>query len=159
MKSGTDFAGQQICLTRILFFSMIDRPRDGQGETMKKTMLMIGMLVFATALTAQQGQKGNAVCRADSQKFCKDVKPGQGRIYQCLSANKASLTPECAAHVDEVQKNVKAKMANCQNDIAKFCSTVEPGEGRIYNCLKANEASLEPACKTALTKNNNYKTN
>ncbi len=115
-------------------------------------MLMIGMLLFATALTAKHDPKDHAVCRADKQKFCKDVKPGEGRIYECMSANKARLTPECAAHVEAAHQNLKAKLNACKNDIGKFCSNVEPGEGRIIHCLEENEASLEPACKTALKK-------
>lgn len=37
----------------------------------------------------------------------------------------------------------------CQGDIEKFCKNVEPGGGRIIQCLKQNEASLSDACKKA----------
>ncbi len=36
-------------------------------------------------------------CRADVTKFCKDVRPGRGRILQCLKQNEAELSPECKA--------------------------------------------------------------
>lgn len=34
-------------------------------------------------------------CKADTQKDCKDVKPGGGRILQCLKQHEASLSPSC----------------------------------------------------------------
>jgi hypothetical protein len=34
-------------------------------------------------------------CKADAQKNCKDVKPGGGRVLQCLKKNEATLSPEC----------------------------------------------------------------
>ena len=37
----------------------------------------------------------------------------------------------------------------CLADIEMFCKGIEPGEGRILNCLKENEASLSPSCKAA----------
>lgn len=34
-------------------------------------------------------------CKADMEKNCKDVKPGGGRILQCLKQHEATLSPEC----------------------------------------------------------------
>ncbi|HXX57814.1 MAG TPA: cysteine rich repeat-containing protein [Thermodesulfovibrionales bacterium] len=38
----------------------------------------------------------------------------------------------------------------CAGDVAKFCGTVQPGEGRIAQCLRQNEAQLSPGCKVHL---------
>ena len=35
----------------------------------------------------------------------------------------------------------------CSADVQKFCASVQPGGGRIMECLKAHEADLSPACK------------
>ena len=35
----------------------------------------------------------------------------------------------------------------CAADVQKFCASVQPGGGRIMECLKAHEADLSPACK------------
>ncbi|MFL5309943.1 MAG: cysteine rich repeat-containing protein [Myxococcales bacterium] len=35
----------------------------------------------------------------------------------------------------------------CKEDAARLCQGVEPGEGRILQCLKQHEADLSPACK------------
>ena len=48
-------------------------------------------------------------CRADFQKFCADVRPGSGRVAQCLLAHRDGLSPACrdalvkvgAEHADE----------------------------------------------------------
>lgn len=36
-------------------------------------------------------------CAADRDKFCKDIKKGEGRIYNCLVENTTQLSPECSA--------------------------------------------------------------
>jgi hypothetical protein len=35
----------------------------------------------------------------------------------------------------------------CAADVQKFCASVQPGGGRIMECLKSHEADLSPACK------------
>lgn len=35
----------------------------------------------------------------------------------------------------------------CKEDIAKFCPSVKPGEGRIMKCLSDHEADLSPECR------------
>jgi hypothetical protein len=35
----------------------------------------------------------------------------------------------------------------CKEDAARLCQGVEPGEGRIVQCLEQHEADLSPACK------------
>ena len=34
-------------------------------------------------------------CHDDALKFCKDVRPGEGRILQCLKGHQNELSPEC----------------------------------------------------------------
>jgi len=38
-------------------------------------------------------------CRADAEKFCKGVKPGEGRILRCLEPHRAELSPGCASEI------------------------------------------------------------
>jgi hypothetical protein len=35
----------------------------------------------------------------------------------------------------------------CAGDIARFCGNIEPGMGRIADCLRQNEAQLSPGCR------------
>jgi len=50
------------------------------------------------------------------------------------------------------QMNPAARTAlqACKPDIARFCSQVPPGEGRIKACMKANLPGLSEPCKEAL---------
>ncbi len=39
----------------------------------------------------------------------------------------------------------------CAEDVAKFCKDVQPGGGRMAQCLKAHENELSGACKEHMT--------
>jgi len=43
-------------------------------------------------------------CKDDVMNFCKDVKPGGGRILQCLKEHQNALSPECKAKMVEGAK-------------------------------------------------------
>lgn len=40
----------------------------------------------------------------------------------------------------------------CAGDIATFCKDVQPGGGRILQCLQANQTSLSPACQVRIAR-------
>jgi hypothetical protein len=42
--------------------------------------------------------------------------------------------------------SARAQELPCTEEIRTFCADVQPGGGRILQCLKANEAKLSPAC-------------
>jgi hypothetical protein len=35
----------------------------------------------------------------------------------------------------------------CAGDIERFCGNIQPGQGRIADCLRENEAQLSPRCR------------
>lgn len=39
----------------------------------------------------------------------------------------------------------------CAEDVVKFCSGVQPGGGRMAQCLAAHIQDISPACKTRIT--------
>ena len=43
-------------------------------------------------------------CNADAQKFCKGIRPGQGRILACLKSHQAELAPACKAEFDRAAR-------------------------------------------------------
>jgi len=43
-------------------------------------------------------------CKKDRDNHCKDVKPGEGRILDCLKQNRASLKPACKAKLNRVER-------------------------------------------------------
>jgi hypothetical protein len=44
----------------------------------------------------------------------------------------------------------RAILAACKPDIARFCSQVPPGQGRIKACMKEHIHELSEPCKEAL---------
>jgi hypothetical protein len=49
--------------------------------------------------------KVREACRADVERLCKDVKPGDGRIRECLKAHKADLSDGCTAAIKEAREH------------------------------------------------------
>jgi hypothetical protein len=47
-------------------------------------------------------------------------------------------------------QNAKTVLRSCKPDMAKFCSEVAPGNGRIKACMKEHLHELSDPCKEAL---------
>jgi len=67
------------------------------------------------------------------------------------------LSNSCALGIVEAAMTLEAGMVAiehsikaCEADADKFCLEVQPGNGRIVQCLVKNEASLAEQCVTAL---------
>jgi len=48
----------------------------------------------------QRGNEFRAACEDEVLKLCKDVKPGGGRIINCLKEHENELSPECKGKVE-----------------------------------------------------------
>lgn len=111
-----------------------------------RIMFAASFLLLAAGLQADD-QVVRGVCKADREKFCKDVQPGEGRIMQCLAENKASLSADCQKKVEGFNDGFQKA---CGGDVQKLCANVEKGQGRRLKCLNEKSASLTPACKAKL---------
>ena len=61
--------------------------------------------VFATTAFAKEGNDPFAPCKADYEKLCKSVKPGDGRIVNCMMENKSRVSAGCAEVLAKKQKH------------------------------------------------------
>ena len=115
---------------------------------MKHAVVLSAFLLsgFAGTAGAQPADPG-AACRADAQKFCKDVKPGGGRIVQCLAQHESELSAPCRKRMAEGKQRVEEFAEACKADAAKVCKDVQPGEGRVVRCLVERKDQLSPACR------------
>jgi hypothetical protein len=57
-------------------------------------LILAALLVSGGAGAAERGAV-RAACRADAQRLCTGVEPGQGRIVACLRDKAEQLTPDC----------------------------------------------------------------
>lgn len=89
-------------------------------------------------------------CTEDIANFCKDLKPGGGRITTCLKKHEGQLSSLCNDKLQERQRRLDEAKRACTNDIEKFCRGVEPGEGRIARCLEEHNPALSPGCAEKL---------
>jgi hypothetical protein len=102
---------------------------------------------FAQQPAQKGGKAGERVCREDVKKFCSNVRPGGGRIYNCLTSHDAELAPACREQLAAAKARVEEFAKACKSDADKYCKSIPPGGGRILSCLKGREADLTAACK------------
>jgi hypothetical protein len=124
---------------------------------MKKFLVILSavtigfFMVAATGLAQDKDQmlmlkEGKGACKADIEKFCKDIKPGGGRIWACLKSNGDRVSQECVNHMALAREKSREFHQACKGDAEKFCKGVAAGKGRIISCLKSHEAELSDAC-------------
>ena len=113
-------------------------------------------------------------CAGDIRAFCRKLRPGAGRLAECLSnvadsqaaagedeeANsdgpKEEVSKACRAELDAFRQEA-AKSVNrdvplakaCARDIAKHCAAAGAGgrPGAVLACLRARRAALVPRCR------------
>ena len=96
-------------------------------------------------------------CDADVKSLCGEIEPGEGRVLACLKRERAAVkAPECRravlrlmmSHADNYLLDAPLAAA-CHDDVIEHCSAVEPGHGRVHECLRAVPNALSPACLAA----------
>ncbi len=56
----------------------------------------------------------------------------------------------CKMHLAWVKGAVKEAYRVCEDDIMMYCAGVQPGEGKIMQCLEANKSRLSSGCQMKL---------
>jgi cysteine rich repeat protein len=95
--------GAQACVTDVEKLCPGTKPGAERHQCMQEHKDQVSpecRQLFAQAVE-RHGELREAIraCRADAEKFCKDVKPGEGRIAQCLKQHQGELSRECAARM------------------------------------------------------------
>jgi hypothetical protein len=116
-------------------------------------VVLAGGSVFAAQPLLDTVAKG---CEKELTTYCKDVTPGEGRVLACLYAFEDKLSPKCEYALYDAASQLERAVAalayavnECRDDLKKFCSEVQPGQGRLLNCLNKNEKSVSKRCKDA----------
>lgn len=129
-------------------------------ENILSVMLMMAGLSVAQA-HAQESivSEVNTKCANELQTYCKGVSLGEGRVAACLYAYEDKLSTQCAVAVYKgvedfftANANLRVYAKQCSSDLLQYCSKVPAGEGRLYECIKKNKATLTDTCRAALSK-------
>jgi hypothetical protein len=148
------------------------------GEVlMKRVLLACAVLPFVVTLSGNPAHsqsdlvkavhdkltagitKLESACSEDIKKYCSDVTPGEGRVLHCMQAYEDKISPQCGYAEQEAALNLqmavdrlKEAVIACNDDIVKFCSRTQPGQGRVAQCLIANKAAASAQCAGAIQK-------
>lgn len=101
------------------------------------------------------GPMMGAACKADLDKLCAGVEPGEGRLMKCLKEKESQVSAECKASWDKMKDERKDRRqemrAACGGDVEKHCPGMKPGDGQLMKCMKEKEAQLSAGCKAAMS--------
>ena len=100
-------------------------------------------------------------CEGDAKRLCKNVKPGNHRIYDCLEekANKMSFgcqkeyfRQQMIAVGHENFRFAYKLHEKCPVEVEKFCRDVKPGNSRVIECLRVhkNDFDFSKDCRDEL---------
>jgi hypothetical protein len=123
-------------------------------------MAVTGMvLVFSGIVSAQQTLVESVVkgCDKELKTYCKDVTPGDGRGLACLYAYSDKLSGQCEYALYDAAVQLERAVAalayvanECSGDLEKYCANIQPGQGRLLQCIKKNSAKVSKRCTQAL---------
>jgi hypothetical protein len=105
------------------------------------------LLLFSPQLASAQDAHA---CKADREKLCPGMQPGDEKMHECMKQHEAELSPECVAERKERQEAWKKVQASCKADEEKFCADAGKERGAKAKCLESHTAELAPACADAL---------
>ncbi len=79
---------------------------------MFKRVLSLGLVASLMTIGLAQAQDGGmealrSYCGPDVKRLCPGIKPGGGRIMQCLKSNKMGLTVGCAKALQALKAKMK----------------------------------------------------
>ena len=131
---------------------------------MKRTLLTVAvMALFLVAGVSAMGGENDLIntiqdgCKAELDKYCAMVTPGDGRLLGCLFAYQDKLSSKCEYALYDAAVQLERAVAaltyvvnECDNDLEKFCSDIAPGEGRLMDCMNKNMANVSDRCKSAM---------
>nr|SVE78223.1 EOG090X05VD [Daphnia lumholtzi] len=92
-------------------------------------------------------------CASDEKRFCAQIKPGQGRVLECLKAHRKQLDDVCHAAIFQAEKEEMDDsgvdfqfIQQCKDPIRRLCQN---DASNALECLKGylDDSTLEAHCK------------
>jgi hypothetical protein len=96
-------------------------------------------------------------CEKELKMYCTQVTPGEGRVLACLYSFWDKLSNQCdnalydaAAQLQRAISALSYVNSECWDDLKNYCANIQPGEGRLLQCIEKNDAKISRRCKQAL---------
>lgn len=113
-----------------------------------KIWLLVMLLMLAASFAAPRvmAQVDDA-CKADIEKLCKNVEPGEDRIMKCLKENEVELSAACKAVAETMKAEKQAinEPCPCVADRDKFCKNAKGSDRN--DCMNEHEKDFSEACR------------
>ena len=106
--------------------------------------LLVASAMFTSGVAAQDQNSSLHACKGEAQTLCPGVKPGGGRLVDCLNAVKEQVSPACRAALP--------LMKQCSQEMTALCdpqANAKPIE--LARCAIAKESQFSRACQGAIT--------
>jgi hypothetical protein len=92
----------------------------------------------------------HASCKGDLKTFCEGIKPGEGRLHDCLREHIQDLSHDCQAQefaVEQMEQLAASTKTACEPELTSmFCK----GSGKPLHCLWRNVDESSTDCQRAV---------
>lgn len=115
-----------------------------KGSAVKASLLLAAVLIFS-GWSLPASSAGDD-CAGDIARFCSPSPADSGNVASCLKRHENELSPLCRDTLQSVQRKIEEVKLACRADIDNLCKAIEPGRGRIAECLNGHASELSPGC-------------
>ncbi|RDD44111.1 Golgi apparatus protein 1 [Trichoplax sp. H2] len=104
-------------------------------------------------------------CKTEIEENCQGMKSRSdiltclGKLYSKGKRNSKKLSKKCRGHLhsEYFQRSEDIRLdpelyRSCENDITRFCASVQYGGAEVFECLRQNDLHLSTSCKNLLRK-------
>ncbi len=141
-------ASVKICIPLVLSLLFSVSSHAGQTGKPLAEKLQEGDIVITASVSG---------CDDDIKQHCDGLGGNTDKVFMCLAAYEEQLSPECKQGILEAALSIKMgaaaldySISACEADADAHCLDVQPGEGRLLSCIRANESKVSKECITAL---------
>lgn len=125
-------------------------------------IVLIALAVLSLLVSVANAQQGLVEtvangCKMEIEKYCAQVTPGEGRVLACLYAHEDKLSGKCEYALYDAAVQLERAVAalsyvanECDADLEKYCESIEPGKGRLLDCLEKHDKKISGRCKQAI---------
>jgi len=91
-------------------------------------------------------------CMGDVDRFCGAVRPGTGRVIQCLERHREDLSDACQEHTerfDVAREKVRAVRDACRADARTYCADQLATAAPLVECLEDHRSEISAECRAS----------